>query len=134
MPVRLVPQQGKYVWVKASLAVLHYNPIGGTKDYLHVSRQYFSERTVASSGYIYYKQGAQHLKTHQDIQQHQALAPCCPLPEVYSVLEFADGCKGNLHRQHTVLNKCDAHALGGLGFIRPKNAAKRAITTYMSPL
>ena len=39
MPVKLLPQQGKYVWVKASFAVLHYNPIGGTKDHLHGRRQ-----------------------------------------------------------------------------------------------
>lgn len=101
MPVRLVPQQGKYVRVKASFAVLHYNPIGGTKDYLHGIRQrYLREGCNIPGRHIQGKKGGKQVKSHQDVQQYQALAPGCPLPEVYGVLEFADGCKGNLERHH----------------------------------
>lgn len=60
-----------------------------------------SERAATFPGDTYRaRRGGKQVKSHQDVQQYQALAPGCPLPEVYGVLEFADGCKGNLERHH----------------------------------
>ena len=65
------------------------------------------------------------VKAHQDVQQHQALASGCPLPEVYGVLEFADGCKGDLERHSTLVSGRTVHAPGCLSFVRPQMLLNR---------